>query len=176
MAGLEGWRSRRMRDYHQHLPMNCGAVAAVFALYGLNEVVPENVVRDILVEQSVSGKQIERIINNGGKPQISSSFFGPGSTIKTTFEEKLPLSFFETCTPVFFPEVIIGAIQSNNARCLIISGKTSSGSGHWQTCYLAGNSKELSWYNTQDTWQPVIAKAFTGVPAGLLIVSGPPIS
>ena len=165
-----------MRDYHQHLPMNCGAIAAVFALYGLNEVVPENVIRDSLQEQTVTGKQIERIINSGGQHQISSRFLGPGSTIQTTFEENLSLSFFETCTPVFFPEVLIGAIQRNNARCLIISGNTTSGGGHWQTCYLPSNSQELSWYNARDNWQPVIAKAYAGVPAGMLIVSGSPIS
>jgi len=169
------WKSRKMKDYRQHLPMNCGGVATVFALYGLQKVVPENVINEILILQSVAAKQIEKLINRLGKSNITAKAFLLGSTIPTQGDPKRPISFLHDLSPDLVSEGLKDIIVTNKGtRCLIISGYTDYGI-HWQTCYIPNNNR-IMWYNSHHPWKPAVHNTPVGTPAGMILVSGPAIN
>ena len=163
------WPSRRMKDYRQHLPMNCGGVATVFSLYGPNQVVPESMLQ-VLAQERVSAAQIERLINQGGKAEIRAKAYYAGSKIDVASSEKRDIAYLEECSESVLPEALKSLLEYQKARCLILSCHTRLGP-HWQTCYLS--SGELKWYNAFPVWRPVLSIKWLGTPVGLVVVFGP---
>jgi hypothetical protein len=174
------WRTRRMRDYTQHLPMNCGGIAAVFALYGPGEVVPRSMDSD-LTSQSVPAMGIARIINNARKPGISAEAHLQGGTIRIAdysgsrgFREER-IGFLGRLTPDSVTEGIRDILVTNEARCVIISGQDSNGFYHWQTYYIPVGGDSVRSYNARTGWYPALSGTSAGTPTGLILVGGPRI-
>jgi len=171
------WQSRRMSDYTQHLPMNCGGVAAIFALYGPSGQVPWEM-DEQLSRQSLPGMQIVYIINKAGVNGIQAKFYSAGSQIPITdysgpgATRPEPVEFLEGLDGELFIEGIRDILVANNARCVIVSGANDRGY-HWQTYYVPVGSESVEGYNTRKGWRPVLGGGATGTPTGIVLVSGP---
>ena len=81
---LKDWTSRLMRDYEQRSLMNCGGIAAVFAVFGMNKKVPEEIVNTVLIEENTLASYIARQVNKLGGPGLKANVFSIGSTIPTS--------------------------------------------------------------------------------------------
>lgn len=179
---ISSWQSKKMRDYTQHLKMNCGGVASVFALYGLNETVPRNIVDEYLVQENVSASKIEQNINEVHKPGINAKEYGHGAPIKINgkYERIGCLERFSSSSVE--EEALKDILISYNARCIIVSCWVRGAKEwrdswliHWQTCYIDLFTNKFKWYNNWPQWRIAIEKAPLGTPTGLIMVEGPKI-
>jgi hypothetical protein len=171
---LENWTSRKMKDYKQHLPFNCGGVATVFALYGPNQVVPEEMIGNVLIKQKLTAKTIERFVNEGPRPEIRAKAYLEGSKIKVGKETR-PLGFLhQFSSSEIVAEALKEILTTHQARCLILSCYTKRGL-HWQTYYLPLGGTKYTWYNAFENWAPAVDKTPSGSPTGLVLVAGPRI-
>ena len=178
MAGLaRSWNTRMMKDYTQHLPMNCGSVAAVFALYGPNNPVPSSMDSELSRER-LPGMQIAYIINKAGVARIRAKFYDAGSKIPITdysgggATRLEPVEFLQGLSNESFTEGVKDILTANKARCMIISGQNDRGF-HWQTYYIPLAGKDVRVYNGRAGWSPVVGGGTLGTPTGLILVSGP---
>jgi len=169
---LKYWTSRLMRDYRQHLPMNCGGIAAVFAVFGMKKKVPDSIVNTVLIEEKLSALNIAGHVNKLGGTEFKANAFLIGSTIPTSGDNKTPINFLEKLSKSTVKEGIKDILITNNARCAIISCNTNFGY-HWQVFYLPYEKDSLAIYNERDGWHPVISNVTLGTPSGLVLVSGP---
>jgi hypothetical protein len=168
-----------MRDYRQHLPMNCGAVAAVFALYGPNTRVPGSMNAN-LGQERLGAMPIARMINDARVGNISADPHLQGSTIgvadwsgpKPVRRERI--EFLQELSGESVTEGIRDILTTNDARCVIISGLERRGF-HWQTYYIAMGEEIVRSYNERTEWRPVVSGASAGTPVGLVLVQGPKI-
>lgn len=170
---LKDWTSRLMRDYKQHLPMNCGGIAAVFAVFGMNKRVPDSIANTVLIKENAVAMYIAEHVNKLGGTGLKATVFLKGSTIPTSVSNKTPIDFLENLSEIeIVKEGIRDILIVNNARCAIISCDTKIG-GHWQVFYLPYQTNRLAIYNEADNWHPVISDVLLGTPSGLVLVSGP---
>ena len=172
------WPIRMMKDYRQHLPMNCGSVAAVFALFGLDNVVPEELVK-VLSEEKLTPTRITEIINANPPATIKAAWQRrqikiPNSAGVPGSVEQRPLAFLQNLSPAVVTIGIQDVLAANDLRCAIISGFDGK-SYHWQTFYVPTGGKEVLTYNARPKWHPMIVSAHGGVPTGLVFVTGPPL-
>lgn len=173
------WPTRRMRDYTQHLPMNCGSVAAVFALYGPSQQVPAAMDEQLSWER-LPAMQIASIINKAGVNRIQAKAYLAGSKIPITdysgpgATRPEPVEFLQSLSDASFIEGVRDVLSANNARCVIVSGQNDRGF-HWQTYYVPYGGNSVQVYNGRSGWRPVIGGGTAGTPTGLIVVSGPPM-
>jgi len=159
--------------------MNCGAVASLFALYGPNERVPESMDAN-LSQERLSAMAIVRMINDARVGNVSAEAHLQGSTIgvadwsgpKPVRQERI--EFLQELSGDSVMEGIRDILTTNDARCVIISGKESRGY-HWQTYYVAMGGDTVRSYNERTGWRPVLGSASLGTPVGLVLVLGPRI-
>jgi hypothetical protein len=166
-----------MVDYTQHLHGNCGAIASIFALYGLNKVVPEEL-DDHLEKEWLPVSVIGRFINEAKNPQIRAEVIYAGGKISVRdysktppITKKVPADFLDNLSSAVVQEGIKDVIDANNARCLICSCTTRIGN-HWQTFYM--QNKELKIYNSRQDWHPCTNPKVG--PGGIVVVKGQSIS
>jgi len=173
---LKDWTSRLMRDYKQHLPMNCGGIAAVFAVFGMNKRVPDSIVNTVLVKEKASALYIAEQVNKlGGAELKATAFFkhiDGTTTIPTSVNKETPIDFLEKLSEITVREGIKDVLTVNNARCTIISCRTNAGY-HWQVFYFPHQTDRLAIYNEAGGWHPAIINVPVTAPSGLVLVSGP---
>jgi hypothetical protein len=166
-----------MRDYTQHLAMNCGAVAAIFAVYGPNQPVPR-VMDEQLSRQRLPAMQVAVIINRADAKGIQAKLYDAGSKVPIrdysgpAATRPEPVEFLEALSDASFIEGVRDILTANRARCAIISGQNERGF-HWQTYYIPVSGDRVQVYNGRKGWAPVIGGAPLGTPTGLILVSGP---
>ncbi|MDH5546655.1 MAG: hypothetical protein OEZ43_13760 [Gammaproteobacteria bacterium] len=177
---LDQWKSHQMKDYTQHLAMNCGGTAATFAIYGLVENVPESAIRKLLIQESVPGKKLETLINQAGKDNIRAS--SPERVKTANYGDVNPHELGGLSSEVL-EDIYKDMLTTNGYRCVIqschVSKKKESSNWykdpHWQTWYLSKNG-ELRSYNAWPYWTAATIKnTFVGTPVGFIAVSGPRI-
>jgi hypothetical protein len=173
MATIEWSRSRKMIDYRQpSQSMNCGGVAAVFALYGRTDRVPESI-DGVLQESKVPAARLGDLINKGQRG-ISATTLLYGMDIAVSGGPRR-LEFLEGFSePDITMVAIADVLDTNDLRCLILSCNTVVGP-HWQTFYKPGKSGALVHiFNPRLGWRPMLFPLGM-TPTGAILVKGPAI-
>ncbi len=184
--------SKKMKDYIQRI-QNCGAVAALFAVYGPNKSVEEKDL-DILKDTRWTAVKIAKEVNQRGKRyQIKAKFYDPNATVRVpkTKNKTVQLKYLlrdqfrkevkESTTGLYtveaqlkkaesiLNEYMVQLLEYYNPRCVILSGESIQGH-HWQTYYKTGNTLRV--YNGRHGWIPEL---LIGMGPGLIAVTGPKI-
>lgn len=179
-------QSRQMKDYVQ-TQRNCGAVAALFAVYGPNKKVADADL-GILESTSWSSASIEREINARGKKfGVRAGANGPAAKVAigtkaVSLEDFLHKQFRAevrekttggktqqdqlTVYRSILERYMTQLVHAYKARCVIVSGQSSTG-WHWQTFYTLG--KALKIFNGRENWIPEL---IDGMGPGVVAVRG----
>jgi len=187
-----------MTDYVQCELNNCGAVAALFALFGRTRVPDRHL--PLLRRESWPAAGISRTINQIGSRlsppggPVAADWFGSTATVTTTgapggislselfgshFEgramARITASADRSTARVraigneILLEIMGELIAASSARCVIVSGR-GGGGFHWQTYYGGGGT--VSVHNGRALWFPDLR---IGMGPGVVIVRGPAI-